>query len=108
MLLDERILKSTEVQQAQMIGHFRRLLHFPPAAHAMKKLFDRRILCSDERAALSTGLFTVFRALAPVEEISNGNVFEQCSRYGLGMLMEKATSFDAVSENSFFHKTAHG
>jgi ubiquitin-protein ligase len=98
-------IKSTEVQQTQMLGHFRRLLHFPPAVHALKKLFDRRILCGDERAALSTGLYTLFRALAPVEEITNNKVFEQCSRYGIGMLMEKAKQLDTVSENALFHQS---
>ena len=85
-----------------MVGHFRRLISFPPAVAAMYKLFEKKVLCGDERAALSSGLYTMFRSMAPTDEVSNSDVFEKCSRVGFGLLAEKSTSADIYTEQPYY------
>jgi ubiquitin len=98
--------KATIMQQKQMIGHLQRLIHFPPAVYAFKKLLEKQILSGDERAALSIGMFTFFRSLVANDAINDRDIFEKCSRYCFGYLMNESNAMDSITDDCFFHNVS--
>jgi len=93
--------KATDEAKQKMLGYFRSLCRFSPAVSALRKLFETEVLCSDEKAALSSVLFVLMRKICPLD-IEDKDLFEKVSRKAIAMLSEKSVDIDVISESAFY------